>query len=98
MPTEPTIDRLEDTLIALGQQLDSRSLSTLRHPSQDTMPEWQGADVRLTSDFACEPRNFFDAHNLLVRTRHVIPVTWLFFELRDAFDQWLDSSNKYAFF
>ena len=62
------------------------------------MPEWSGADVRITSDFTHEPQKFIEAHELLVRTRHAESLTWLFLEVRDAFGHLLDASNKYGFY
>ena len=69
------------------------------HPEMERIPEWKGADIRITSDFE---RNFnepgyFD-HDLTVRTRHAGPATWFVFQMRDLFDGWLDWGNKYGFY
>lgn len=98
MSNQPDLDAIESRLITLGQRLGKHPASLLRHPDQDRMPEWTGADVRITSDFQFEPKNFMDAHDFLVRTRHAIPLTWLFLEVRDAFDGLLNASNKYGFY
>lgn len=54
--------------------------------------------MRITSDFTWEPKDFMDGHDLLVRTRHAKSLTWLLFELRDAFSGHLDAWNKYVFY
>jgi hypothetical protein len=91
-------DQIESRLIALGQRIGADALSSLRHPAQATMPEWSGADVRITSDFSHDPQGFIEAHDLLVRTQHAVPLTWLLLEVRDAFGDLLDASNKYGFY
>jgi hypothetical protein len=93
-----SVEALEDRLLALGRQLDGERSPRPRHPDQAGMPEWRGADVVVTSNFESTARNFVDGHDLMVRTRHAVAVTWLFLELRDAFSGWLDASNKYGFF
>jgi len=63
------------------------------------MPEWQGADVIITSDFTGTGQvSGFWGHDLMVRTRHAQPLTWLFLEARDAFGDELDFRNKYGFY
>jgi hypothetical protein len=89
---------IESRLIDLGARLSHSPPDQPVHPQQAEIPEWVGADVHVTSDFAWEPKNLFDAHELLVRTRHAKPLTWLIFELRDAFEEWLDFRNKYGFY
>jgi hypothetical protein len=65
----------------------------------DRIPEWRGADIRITSDFKTDfnEANYFD-HDLTVRTRHAGSVTWFVFQMRDLFDGWLDAGNKYGFY
>jgi hypothetical protein len=70
----------------------------LVHPDQGLMPEWGGAGVCLTSDLAREPNDAREDGHLLVQTRHAKPLTWLFFELRDAFGGWLAAGNQDGFF
>lgn len=89
---------IENRLIDLGSALESKSAESLRHPQQADMPEWSGADVDITSNFARMEDQGLDGHDLIVRTAHAKVLTWLFFELRDAFSAALDSSNKYAFY
>jgi hypothetical protein len=91
-------ERLEDKLLALGKRIDSPSIADLQHADQQSLPEWCGADTRITSDFVSEPKDWVDEHELLARTRHAKPLTWLFLELRDAFNPWLDYTNKYGFY
>jgi len=98
MSNSPSLDEIESRLITLGQRIGDPAPGSLHHPDQAHMPEWSGADVRITSDFSHEPQNFIEAHNLLVRTRHAVPLTWLFLEVRDAFYSLLDASNKYGFY
>jgi hypothetical protein len=64
------------------------------HVRRFEIPEWTEADVRVTSDFAWEPKSLFDDHELLVRTRHATPLRWQFFELRDAIDESLEFTKK----
>jgi hypothetical protein len=91
-------ERLEDKLLVLGRRVDSPSIADLQHADQQSLPEWRGADTRITSDFVSEPKGWDDEHGLLVRTLHAKQLTWLFLELRDAFNPWLDASNKYGFY
>lgn len=93
----PDLNSIEDRLILFGQKM-ANAAASLRHPAQTEIPEWTGADVKVTSDFAWEPQDFIASHDLLVRTRHAQPLTCLFFEIRDAFGGWLDASNKYGFY
>jgi hypothetical protein len=93
----PEFSSIEDRLILVGQRL-ANDPGSVRHPAQAEIPEWKGADVKVTSDFNWEPEDFIEAHDLLVRTRHASALTWLFFEIRDAFGHWLDASNKYGFY
>jgi hypothetical protein len=46
-------------------------------PEMEMIPEWRGADIRITSDFKTDfnEANYFD-HDLTVRTRHAGPATW----------------------
>jgi hypothetical protein len=60
------------------------------------MPEWRGAKVLVTADFAYESQKF--GFELVVRTRHAKSLSWLIFELRDVFSECLDAQNKYGFY
>ena len=93
-----SIEQLEDKLLVLGRRIDLNQPESSRHPDQQSLPEWCGADTRITSDFVFEPTDWHDKHELLVRTIHAKPLTWLFLELRDVFNPWLDASNKYGFY
>jgi hypothetical protein len=88
---------IEERLLALQARIDNASESDLRHEQQAEMPEWEGADVVITSDLEYEPHGFMD-HDLRVQTRHAKALTWLFLELRDTFGDRLDASNKYGFY
>jgi hypothetical protein len=90
-------EAIEDGLMGMGRTIESGGPWT--HPEMDRIPEWRGADIRITSDFKTdfnEP-NYFD-HDLTVRTRHAGPATWFVFQMRDLFDGWLDYGNKYGFY
>ena len=89
---------IQSKLIQLEERIGSEPVHQFVHPQQNQIPEWCGADVRVTSDFVWEPANFVEAHDLLVRTRHAGALTWLLLELRDAFAGWLDAGNKYGFY
>ena len=89
---------IEAKLIYLGKRISSEPVKQLAHDQQAQLPEWRGADVHVTSDFAFEPKDFIEQHDLLVRTPHAKALTWLFFELRDAFAGCLDAGNKYGFY
>lgn len=93
-----TCYQIEQRLLDLALRLGHGQPNELIHPRQAEIPEWTGADVRITSDFLWEPKGFADEHDLLVRTQHARPLTWLFFELRDAFEGHLDAGNKYGFY
>ena len=91
------VEGIEDGLMGMGRLIEAGGPWT--HPEMDRIPEWMGADVRITSDFEKEfndPKYF--EHDLTVRTRHTGPVTWLIFRMRDLFDGWLDWGNKYGFY
>jgi len=90
-------DAIEDGLMDMGRAIEAGGPWT--HPEMDRIPEWRGADIRITSDFERdfnEP-GYFD-HDLTVRTRHAGPATWFVFQMRDLFDGWLDYGNKYGFY
>jgi len=90
-------EAIEDGLKDMGRLIEAGGPWT--HPEMDRIPEWRGADIRITSDFEkdfCEP-GYFD-HDLTVRTRHAGPATWFVFQMRDLFDGWLGWSNKYGFY
>ena len=90
-------EAIEDGLMEIGRAIEAGGPWT--HPEMERIPEWRGADIRITSDFErdfCEP-GYFD-HDLTVRTRHAGPVTWFVFQMRDLFDGWLDCGNKYGFY
>ena len=90
-------EAIEDGLMGMGRLIEAGGPWV--HPEMERIPEWRGADIRITSDFErdfCEP-GYFD-HDLTVRTRHAGSVTWFVFQMRDLFDGWLDGGNKYGFY
>ncbi len=90
-------EAIEDGLMDMGRAIEA--VGPWTHPEMERIPEWRGADIRITSDFKTdfnEP-NYFD-HDLTVRTRHAGPATWFVFQMRDLFDGWLDYGNKYGFY
>lgn len=93
------LQRAERCVQTLATELNLRPLVLRIHPDQLSGPvEWRGADVRITSDFRPEaPKSFMD-HDLIVRTQHAKVLSWLFLELRDAFEAFLDAGNKYGFY
>lgn len=99
-PPPRPVEDIENLLLELGRRIQCDPEPSLRHPGQEPLPEWRGADVVVTSDLLYEPdpEDFMEGHNLRVRTVHALPLTWLFMELWDAFDGWLDFSNKYGFY
>jgi hypothetical protein len=90
-------EAIEDGLMDMGRLIEAGGPWT--HPEMDRIPEWRGADIRVTSDFKTDfnEANYFD-HDLTVRTRHAGPATWFVFQMRDLFDGWLDAGNKYGFY
>jgi len=90
-------EAIEDGLMDMGRAIEAGSPWT--HPEMERIPEWRGADIRITSDFKTDfnDPNYFD-HDLTVRTRHAGPATWFVFQMRDLFDGWLDYGNKYGFY
>jgi hypothetical protein len=90
-------EAIEDGLMAMGKAIEAGGPWT--HPEMDRIPEWRGADIRITSDFKTDfnEADYFD-HDLTVRTRHAGSVTWFIFQMRDLFDGWLDAGNKYGFY
>jgi hypothetical protein len=90
-------EAIEDGLMDMGRAIEAGGPWT--HPEMDGIPEWRGADIRITSDFKTDfnEANYFD-HDLTVRTRHAGPATWFVFQMRDHFDGWLDYGNKYGFY
>ncbi len=97
-PQRASAEGVQNRLVALGASLIMSPSDRLLHPDQALMPEWGGAGVCLTSDFTKGPNDFREGCLPLVHTRHARPLTWLFFELRDAFGGWLDAVNKEGFF
>ena len=90
-------EAIEDGLMDMGRAIEAGGPWT--HPEMVRIPEWRGADIRITSDFKTDfnEANYFD-HDLTVRTRHAGPATWFIFQMRDLFDGWLDTGNKYGFY
>ena len=90
-------EAIEDGLMDMGRAIEAGGPWT--HPEMDRIPEWRGADIRITSDFKTDfnEANYFD-HDLTVRTRHAGSATWFVFQMRDLFDGWLDWGNKYGFY
>ena len=90
-------EAIEDGLMDMGRAIEAGGPWT--HPEMERIPEWRGADIRVTSDFKTDfnDPNYFD-HDLTVRTRHGRPATWFMFQMRDLFDGWLDYGNKYGFY
>ena len=88
---------IEDGLMGMGRLIEAGGPWT--HPEMERIPEWRGADIRITSDFEMnyQAPGYFD-HDLTVRTRHAGPATWFVFQMRDLFDGWLDYGNKYGFY
>ena len=66
---------IEDGLMGMGRLIEAGGPWT--HPEMERIPEWRGADIRITSDFEknYQEAGYFD-HDLTVRTRHAGPVTW----------------------
>ena len=91
------VEGIEDGLMEMGRAIEAGA--TWTHTEMERIPEWRGADVRITSDFErnYQELGYFD-HDLTVRTRHAGPVTWFVFQMRDLFDGWLDYGNKYGFY
>ena len=91
------VGAIEDGLMDMGRAIEAGGPWT--HPEMVRIPEWRGADIRITSDFKTDfnEANYFD-HDLTVRTRHAGSATWFVFQMRDLFDGWLDAGNKYGFY
>jgi len=90
-------EAIEDGLMEMGRAIEAGG--PWAHPEMDRIPEWRGADIRITSDFEKDYNDpkYFD-HDLTVRTRHAGPATWFVFHMRDLFDGWLYYGNKYGFY
>ena len=90
-------EAIEDGLMGMGRLIEAGGPWV--HPEMERIPEWRGADIRITSDFEknYQEPGYFD-HDLTVRTRHAGPATWFVFQMRDLFDGWLDAGNKYGFY
>ena len=89
--------KVEDYL-RLGELIENSSIDSFKHREQRNMPEWQGADVQITSDFEKTPQDWSSEHDLWVRTLHATHLTWLFFELKHVFSEYLSYRNKYGFY
>ena len=85
-------EAIEDGLMDMGRAIEAGGPWT--HPEMERIPEWRGADIRITSDFKTDfnDPNYFD-HDLTVRTRHAGPATWFVFQMRDMFGGWPDYDN-----
>ena len=90
-------EAIEDGLMDIGRTIEAGEPWT--HPEMERIPEWRGADIRITSNFKTDfnEANYFD-HDLTVRTRHAGSATWFVFQMRDLFDGWLDYGNKHGFY
>jgi hypothetical protein len=95
MSSEP-LPTIEDQLLALGRNIEADSGGISRHAAQVDIPEWRGAKTVVTSDFTFEIQGL--CSDLVVRTRHAEQLSWIIFELRDIFTDFLDGQNKYGFY
>ena len=50
-------EKVEDHLLRLGELIENGSIDSFKHREQRNMPEWQGADVQITSDFEKTPQD-----------------------------------------
>ncbi|MFM7605600.1 MAG: hypothetical protein ACKO8Z_10435, partial [Prosthecobacter sp.] len=75
-PELTTTDEVENALLDLGRCIQTAPATNKRHPQQDSLLEWRGADVIVTSDFAEKPAHFAEQMDLVVRTRHAQTLTW----------------------
>lgn len=74
----------------------TRKVEEKRYP-QDR-PEWQGADVVITSIEPQRSHDSFYPEPRYVVTRFAKALSWLFEEMRDTFSSQLDGCNKIEFY
>ncbi|MEN9663083.1 MAG: hypothetical protein RL324_2032 [Verrucomicrobiota bacterium] len=94
-----TARNLDAQIMSLSQTINQKPSTELWHQEISAMPEWYGADLKITSGYVPQKeRSFFDSQLLVIHTRHARQLTWLLLELRDAFSEQLDYLNKYEFY
>lgn len=99
MKNNITAQTLDAQIMSLSQAINQKPSAELWHQEMSAMPEWCGADLKVTSgSFYQEERSFFDSQLLAIHTRHAPQLTWLLLELKDAFSEQLDHLNKYKFY
>jgi hypothetical protein len=59
---------------------------------------WQGARVVIASEMPPREEPGFYPEPLIVRTDFPGELSWLFFELKEAFNDWVDWENKFYFY
>ena len=87
---------LINRLQALESQISQSKIGP--HPDQTLLPEWRGAGVRIACESVTETNSGWNSDDLLIITPHSRALTWLFFELRDAFGGIVDRSSKHGFY
>ena len=89
-----------EALSVLSGSLQDKPIPVMVEPdSPDAKPEeWAGADVVITSEPPqIEPGGFYPDPRFVV-TSHAAQLSWLFFQLRDAFYSLYDGNSKIELF
>lgn len=98
MKNNITAQTLDAQIMSLSHAINQQPIIQSWPPQMQCVPEWQGADLKITSDLTYRRHWFFDGNLLIIQTKHARELTWLLVEIRDAFSELITFENKYEFY
>ena len=98
MKNNITAQNLDAQIMSLSRAINQQPDAHHWHSQMQRMPEWCGADLKVTTDLNYQRLDMFENNLLIIQTRHARQLTWLLLEIRDAFAELLTFENKYEFY
>ncbi|MFM9954532.1 MAG: hypothetical protein ACKVVO_10775 [Opitutaceae bacterium] len=98
MKNNITAQNLDAQIMSLSRAINQQPDAHHWHSQMQRMPEWCGADLKVTTDLNYQRLDMFENNLLIIQTRHARQLTWLLLEIRDAFGELLTFENKHEFY
>jgi hypothetical protein len=98
MKNNITAQNLDAQIMSLSRAINQEPDAHHWHSQMQRMPEWCGADLKVTTDLNYQRLDMFENNLLIIQTRHARQLTWLLLEIRDAFGELLTFENKHEFY
>lgn len=98
MKNNITAQELDAQIMSLSHAINQQPDAHHWHSQMQRMPEWCGADLKVTTDLNYQRLDIFENNLLIIQTRHARQLTALLLKIRDAFGELLTSENKYEFY